>query len=58
MSIIFLSFDRRKTHLVSGLHTCLICIHYQHVSPNDVYGLWLHLKDGIPTLDRISPCVE
>ena len=48
MSKMYLSFDRTKTHLGTVLY----------VSPNELYSLWLYLKDGVPTLDQFPPSVE
>ena len=28
------------------------------MSPSEVYGLWLHLEDGVLTLDQFSPRLE
>ena len=32
-------------------------MYYQYATPNEVYFLWLYLKDGVPTLDEILPHV-
>ena len=33
----------------------LSCTHDQYANPNEVYCLWLYLKDCVPTLDHFSP---
>ena len=51
MSTKYISFDRTKTLLESGLHTF-------SVSPNEVCCLWLYLKDDVLILDRFRSRVE